>query len=376
MQNFPSFVFSSTTELLKIGPESISLIGDEVPLPKFQINTVLGFLNTVIEELSKLKTTVRRINGPTLICGDLHGNVHDLFRILSQSKFENGENYVFLGDYVDRGEYSLEVVLYLFSYYMCFPNRIILLRGDHEFRSLNAEYGLKKKFFELYGTDIIWEKINDAFDLLPFFAIVNDKYLCAHGGIPPNLKTIGTLESMKLPIKSLKENTIISDIVWSDPSDLALFNGSTTDRGIGKYFSEKKLQKFLKENNLKALIRGHQKVDGVQQKWNGTLFTVHSHSIPNQRVPLRPGYIKITGLEITIGVFDIFIPPYRRNCYFYTAYQRDDSERKINWKPISLKTNILRSKATTKMAPFGIRKSTSTKLPQMHRFPIPLVNPV
>jgi hypothetical protein len=155
------------------------------------------------------------IPSPCYVLGDIHGNLDDL-RFFSQRLWTlgmhlTGSNFLFMGDYVDRGMYGIEVIMYLFAYKIKVPHKVFLLRGNHETRSVNGWIQWYKhrcflsqcrQRFGRYG-DMIWEKVNQVFDCLPFAATIDQSIFCVHGGIPPretSLKGNRIEQMLKIPV--------------------------------------------------------------------------------------------------------------------------------------------------------------------------------
>ncbi|EAX84302.1 Ser/Thr protein phosphatase, putative [Trichomonas vaginalis G3] len=186
--------------------------------------------------------------------------------------------YVFLGDYVDRGEYSAEIVILLFALYIMYPYSIVLLRGNHEYRNVNCNYEFKKQILDEFESENFWELFNNAFEYLPIICTVNTHIVCLHGGISEKCMDSEVFTSLKNGFKySSKAESMIEDIVWSDPSNVITTYGSN-QRGRGVVFGQVALTAFLRQYNYEKMIRGHEAVDGISKSFNNTLITVFSTS--------------------------------------------------------------------------------------------------
>lgn len=194
---------------------------------------------------------------PLTICGDIHGQYRDLLRILREDRMPPFCNYLFLGDYVDRGQQSLEVLMLLFILKIKFPSNLFLLRGNHESKSINVTYGL---FAECKSrvTQQVFETLNLTFAYMPLVAIVGKKMFCCHGGIPRNLRNLDQIRKIKRPLVDIPDDGIICDLLWSDPSRTK--GCSENDRGVSWCFSESKLKSFLDKFGFDVLVRGHEVV--------------------------------------------------------------------------------------------------------------------
>lgn len=161
---------------------------------------------------------------------------------------------MFLGDYVDRGENCLEVIMLLLVYKVLYPGKVVLLRGNHEQALINKAYRFYDECMGKYGDSTVWWMINDVFTHFNIACIVDGRYLCIHGGISPRV-TINKLERIDR-FGEIGEDSILTDIFWSDPFYKP--GASHNPRGSGFLFGEDILKQFLMCNNLDMLIRSHQ----------------------------------------------------------------------------------------------------------------------
>jgi len=244
---------------------------------------------------------VLRLEAPIKIFGDIHGQYQDLMRFfdLYNAPIESpggdieGLDYLFLGDYVDRGTHSLETICLLMALKIKYPNQIHLLRGNHEDRWINAAFGFQTECIQRLNDDPenpkLFFRFNDFFDYLPLAAIINETVLCIHGGIGSAVNTISDIEKIKRPLEVIHEvsnidQQIVVDILWSDPTDNDSETGiqpnTTRDpTGVGNIvkFGPDRVQEFLKNNGLSLIIRAHECVmDGFERFAGGQLMTVFS----------------------------------------------------------------------------------------------------
>ena len=266
---------SPFTRILHVRTADILSIGTSIPIPMFSFN-YLKDLITHTKTILMRQTVMQRIKGNVVIVGDLHGNLHDLIRILNVNGFPPQTQYLFLGDYVDRGEFSLSVITLLFVLKCVYPKHITLLRGNHEFQAINKSYGFRAEIERNYGTSDLWEEFNNCFQYLPLAAVVNDHYFCVHGGISERVHDIAQISSYRFPINDELDDFVL-DLVWSDPTDtVELF--AESPRGSGSLFGPEASRKFLADNQMKMLIRGHECVDGIRFDHDNTVLTVFSAS--------------------------------------------------------------------------------------------------
>ncbi|GMR38336.1 hypothetical protein PMAYCL1PPCAC_08531, partial [Pristionchus mayeri] len=222
---------------------------------------------------------------PAVIIGDIHGQYTDLTRIFDmfRSEREPGyttSRYVFLGDYVDRGRQSLEIVMLLFMLKYIYPSQLALLRGNHEFRAINKAYGflaeITERFLDRKKSIELFEMFNEVFSHLPLSCLFAGSILCMHGGISSKMKTRDDLLKIPKPLKDVATNEIATDLLWADP-----MIGLTTEiknkvRGVSIYFGEATLDKVIADLNIKLVVRGHQMMMNGFNFFHNKLVTVFS----------------------------------------------------------------------------------------------------
>ena len=212
---------------------------------------------------------------PIIIVGDLHGQLLNLFQIFQNFDLPPNTTYLFLGDIVDRGPFSIETVTLLFSLKICFPENVYIIRGNHEFSNVSLNGGFFEELTGIYNNQEVFNAFNEAFNYLPIAAKLGP-YICLHGGISPELETLEQIRSIPKPITGYSD-PILCGIFWSDPHEsVKTFQSST--RGVGFFFGRKPLISFLNQNNLKVLIRGHECVDGYSYRFKNRCVTVFSAS--------------------------------------------------------------------------------------------------
>ncbi|GMT14353.1 hypothetical protein PFISCL1PPCAC_5650, partial [Pristionchus fissidentatus] len=235
---------------------------------EYDVPTIMTICSKMREQLLSEPSLIE-FGAPIVIVGDLHGQIRDLQRVLD--RFSDGKThgclnmrFVFLGDYVDRGYNSFEVVMTLFALKLLFPNCYGLLRGNHETRSLNRIYGfyheIRERFQDLDTAEEVYLRINDVFDCLPPSALIGGKILCMHGGISPHLKSLDDIRSIQRPIGDLTNNSLMADLLWSDPAagvPNGMFTANST-RSQSVYWGPEAVEGVCKATGISAVVRAHQ----------------------------------------------------------------------------------------------------------------------
>ena len=211
------------------------------------------------------------------VVGDIHGQFYDLLHIFEINGYPDEENpYLFNGDYVDRGVFSLECLITLLAFKILYPNHFFMARGNHESVNLNQMYGFKNEVNDKYGKDErIYICFTEFFKSLPLGHILNKQVLVVHGGLFS--KDGVTIEDIKKidRFKEIPESGLMSELLWSDPCKE---NGRIpSKRGVGMSFGPDVAHKFLTENNLKLLIRSHEvKMNGYEVEPSKEVITIFS----------------------------------------------------------------------------------------------------
>ncbi|KAI8885524.1 calcineurin [Backusella circina FSU 941] len=222
-------------------------------------------------DILRAEPNLLRLPAPITICGDVHGQYYDLLRLFEIGSDPKDTHYLFMGDYVDRGYFSIECVLYLWAHKLCYPNTFHLLRGNHESRHL-TEYFTFKLECETKYSKRVYDAVMACFDCLPLAAVVNDQFFCVHGGLSPELKKLEDLEKVDRFIETPTEG-LICDLLWSDPfedfNNEAAFTHNHV-RGCSYFYSYKAVCQFLDNNNLLSVIRAHEaQADGYRMYRSG-----------------------------------------------------------------------------------------------------------
>jgi len=214
------------------------------------------------------------LEAPIKICGDVHGQYYDLLRLFEYGGFPPDANYLFLGDYIDRGKQSLETVCLLLAYKIKYPENFFLLRGNHECASINRIYGFYDECKRRHGIKL-WKIFTDCFNCLPIAALIDDKILCMHGGLSPELNKILTINNIVRPT-DVPDTGLLCDLLWSDP-EKEVQDWGDNDRGVSFTFGEDIVRKFNTKNEIDLICRAHQVVeDGYEFFCDRQLVTLFS----------------------------------------------------------------------------------------------------
>ena len=228
--------------------------GKTVDLKEEEIKFLIDKCLPIIKEQKMLV----ELEAPLHVCGDIHGQYYDLLRIFEHCGYPGEYNYLFLGDYVDRGKQSLETVCLLMCYKIKYPKKVTLLRGNHESSVTNRIYGFYDECKRRYNVRI-WRSFTELFNWLPVAAIIDEKILCMHGGLSPELKNLQNIQEISRPT-DIPDTGLLCDLLWSDP-DKDVVEYDENDRGVSVIFGEKIVLDFNKKNDLDLIIRAHQVVD-------------------------------------------------------------------------------------------------------------------
>ena len=215
------------------------------------------------------------LESPITVCGDTHGQYPDLLKLFEAGGYPPDTNYLFLGDYVDRGKQSLETICLLMAYKIKYDENFFLLRGNHECGSINRIYGFYDECKKRYNLKL-WKSFIDCFNCLPIAASIDDKILLMHGGLSPELNSIDQLRKIVRPT-DVPEEGLLCDLLWSDPDSQVVNGWGPNDRGVSVVFNEKIIQKFLEKFDFDLICRAHQVVEeGYEFFGDRQLVTVFS----------------------------------------------------------------------------------------------------
>ena len=256
-----------------------------------------------VQKIVQSQPSLLNIRAPIKIFGNLHGQLDDLIKIFEHFGFPDdtlrgdieSNDYLFLGDYVDRGNKSLELICLLFALKLKHPDQIHLLRGHHEDKNVNYVLGFAEECMLKFPEDpknpnSIFQRINKVFEYLPYCAVIENKILCVHGGIGQSVKTLKQIEKISRPVEishnsveTSSDQILINELLWTDPTTNSLEEYDKSKRGLFGNdetrcckFSFERTKNFLASNNLTLLIRSHEFVKEGYENLNNMIITLVS----------------------------------------------------------------------------------------------------
>ena len=249
------------------------LLKNQLPSIQQAELTILKFKEIMLSEKNLIA-----LQTPIQLVGDVHGQFNDLLHIFNLFESPQSCKYLFMGDYVDRGYYSIHVMLTLMIYKILYPQHVHLIRGNHESRTISSTYGFYAECQSKYPNTQLWNWFTDAFDCLPLGAEIlgeGKSLFVVHGGLSPQLQQLDQLRLLDRFIE-IPQDGIMADIMWSDPAaDTEGF--SLSPRGAGYTFGRQVVEKFSEINNIDHIARAHQLcMEGYQELFDEKCLTVWS----------------------------------------------------------------------------------------------------
>ena len=201
------------------------------------------------------ESNVVEVSCPVTICGDIHGQFYDLMELFRVAGRLPDTNFLFMGDYVDRGYFGVETLLLLLCLKVRYPARLTLLRGNHESRQTTQTYGFYDECQRKFGHSRVWKCLTEVFDYLPITALVDGQVLALHGGLSPSIDSLDQVRAMDR-LQEVPHEGPLCDLLWSDPFDSQ--GWGISPRGAGYNFGEDISAAFNETNSLSLVCRAHQ----------------------------------------------------------------------------------------------------------------------
>ncbi|RCN29393.1 Ser/Thr phosphatase family protein [Ancylostoma caninum] len=278
---------------------------------------------------------------PVNICGDIHGQYGDLMRIFNAYIRSNSlvlahrrlfslgsvrreyelalvsrpagpttnkacglpfkHRYLFLGDYVDRGRHSLEVIMLLLALRIQFPRKVYLLRGNHELSNINRVYGfnaeIRQRYRNLAESKALYDHFNEVFAQMPLAALVSGRILCMHGGLSPNLNSLDDIRKLQRPLRVVRG--LAQDLLWADPETGTKGFQQNKIRAVSHIFGEEMVRDKCKQLNIDLVIRAHQVVEfGYAFFCGRSLITVFSAARYHEELVNYAAVVKVTAAPV------------------------------------------------------------------------------
>lgn len=241
------------------------------------------------------ESSVISLSAPINICGDIHGQFHNLLRVFEIGGLPPRSKYLFLGDYVDRGDRSVEVILLLFGLKIKFPDHIFLLRGNHETAEMAESFGFADECMKKLNRHMLNSFLR-VFDALPIGAVVEKRFFCVHGGLSPHLRYLRDIKAIRRP-SLVSDHALLNDLLWSDP-DPNISEWGPSTRGSTVTWGIQAVIGFFQRTGLTHIIRGHQVArDGFEYPFSGNtkVITIFTASGPGSVNGDRSAFISIGG---------------------------------------------------------------------------------
>ena len=230
-------------------------------------------LITLFKIQVKSEPNILKIQDPITVVGDIHGQYYDLLKLIEIGDDPETTKYLFLGDYVDRGAFSIECVILLFAIKLNYKDSILMLRGNHECRQMTTFFNFKLECEIKYDIEV-YNRIMEAFDCLPLACLINEKFFAIHGGISPDIELVADINNISRFVEPPKTGPMC-DLLWSDPCDkeeeaITMGYANNSTRGCSYVFGAKAATPFISRNDIISIIRAHDaQLEGFKMyKWD------------------------------------------------------------------------------------------------------------
>lgn len=247
--------------------DQLNLILEGKVIPELEVNKILI---RFMEKLAR-QDNLLVLSSPIVICGDVHGQLEDVIELFKTAGINDvtqklDKQFIFMGDYVDRGYFSMNTLLLLVVLSLNNPGKVWLLRGNHESRQVSQLYGFYNEIILHYGHNGLFSLCNEVFDLLPLAAIIDSKVFCVHGGLSPRINILEQINELDRKVE-IPSKGPMADLTWSDPSETKEWRQNS--RGSGYTFGKPHVDEFCLNNKLNLICRSHQLVNQGYQYYFG-----------------------------------------------------------------------------------------------------------
>ena len=250
----------------------------------------------IIEEATKVfrsEPNVLSISPPLTMCGDIHGSFLDLIKIFHISGAPPFTRYLFLGDYVDRGDKSVEVLMLICVFKIMYKDSFYMLRGNHESMGITDMYGFRSEVLRKYGSESLYQSFESLFNSMPIAAVVNNEVFCVHGGITGHAMAIEEIMRLDRFI-DIPNSGAMCELLWNDPIDENCEFIESSDRNIGSMFGAAATEEFFRINGIRMVIRAHQtKKFGFEYCQGKRVLTVFSASNYEKNIKNYGGIVTV-----------------------------------------------------------------------------------
>lgn len=286
--------FLSAVNMVSLVDETIELLRTFRHVPEEMVKQ----LCYKAQELLIEESNVQLVHTPVTICGDIHGQFHDLLTLFAVGGECPSTNYLFLGDFVDRGFYSVESLLLLLCLKVRYPDRITLIRGNHESRQITATYGFYDECMRKYGSSYVWRLCCNVFDYLSLSALVGGQngVFCVHGGLSPSIKEINQIRVIDRKQEVPHEGPMC-DLLWSDPDDSQDNEIPSNALDISDFVNEEENSKHLQnEDDIGSLDEdtSNKIIDRREENLYGTVLNAEKSKYSINQWSISPrgaGYV-------------------------------------------------------------------------------------
>ncbi|KAH0786451.1 Ser/Thr protein phosphatase [Histomonas meleagridis] len=273
-------------------PQITSLLGpdEETEQPDELDKVIVNLLNSILPtpqellsiinkatEIFHAEPNVLEIKPPLVICGDVHGQFDDMLQIFQISGAPPYTQFLFLGDYVDRGTKSIEIITLLCIFKIKYPKKFFMIRGNHESMNISQVYGFYQEVITKYRSDSLYQSFAPLFESMPIAAVINGEYFCVHGGISESAMTLSEISDINR-FTEIPSTGAFCDLVWNDPAKDSSGFTQSGRRNAGALFGMRATDQFFSKNNgIKLVIRAHQmKKEGFEYCQHNKVLTLFS----------------------------------------------------------------------------------------------------